>query len=338
MIFIPLLIKQTWAPPIARSEITKKEVKFSEGKFNLETKLTIIYSYEGTEGKITNHWGIKSELAPNWFTNQTNVSKDKVKSIKLVANTKSLSNYTLSWSGGENVTVYYKASDGSITIAIPNKTILAPENSISLFSGFVNATSIDIDILDTSNVKFMDYLFQGCKSLTSLNIKNFNTSNVVSVKYMFCDCNSLTSLDLSSFDTSNITFMSSLFDNCYSLTSLDLSNFNTSGTISTHSMFRDCRSLTSVKLNNFNTANVNDMNYMFYNCSSLKSLNLSNFKTPRLITFNSMFAGCSSLNNLDLSNFDTSEVIDMKNLFNDCNKLLTLITNDSKILDAFNNK
>ena len=53
-----------------------------------------------------------------------------------------------------------------------------------------------------------------------------------------------------------------------------------------------------------------------------------------------MFYGCESLVNLNLSNFNTQNVTNMSGMFCRCNSLEknNVITNDNKILNAFNNK
>jgi len=322
--FVTTAYKADKKTPVAKSDVVSKNVKFSDGNFNLQTYLSTIYTYEGTEGDITSSWSKKPELKSDWFKKQSIVSKNEVKSIKLVANTTSISNYSFSWSGGENVTVYYNKDDSSITIATPGNCIFAPFISTWLFSEFTNASSIDIDVLDTSNVTNMSCMFYGCKSLTNLNLSKFDTSKVKSMNGMFSDCMSLTNLNLGNFNTLNVTNMSVMFNNCILLRSLNLSNFDTSNVTDMDNMFSSCKSLTSLNLNSFDTAKVNDMRSMFEGCKSLTSLNLSNFNTSNVIYMQYMFFNCSSLTSLNVNNFNTSSVTNMRSMFNSCTSLKSL--------------
>ncbi|MEW4424748.1 immunoglobulin-like domain-containing protein [Enterococcus hirae] len=124
--------------------------------------------------------------------------------------------------------------------------VVAPENSMSLFSGkdtnheLTNVTEIEgLSQLDTSKVKNMSWMFCGLSSVTSLDLSNFDTSNVTDMACMFYGMNSITSLEVSSFDTSNVTDMQKMFRHMSSVTSLDLSNFDTSKVTTMNYMFAD---------------------------------------------------------------------------------------------------
>lgn len=162
-------------------------------------------------------------LSEDWFNNGNAPSKNKVKSIRFIKNTYTGS-FTETWSGGENITVYYNSDDESIVVSAAGRTIYAPENSSWLFRDFVYVETIDLNNFDTSNVTDMSWMFD-CQSLTTLDLSNFNTSNVTNMWAMFRNCSSLTSLDLSNFVTSNVTDMSQMFLNCLSLTTIDLRKF-----------------------------------------------------------------------------------------------------------------
>ena len=215
----------------------------------------------------------------------------------------------------DNGTIYY--------YSVANNLYMNSTSSF-MFYDLLNVTSIDIDIINTSNVTSMNGMFNNCKSLISLDLRNFDTSNVVNMNYMFAKCNSLTSLNVSSFDTSNVTDMGNMFYDCSSLTSLNLSNFNTSKVINMIGMFDWCSKLQTLNLSNFNTSNVTSMNDMFYNCFSLTSLIVNNFDTGKVQSMKSMFWKCSSLTSLDLSSFDTSNVTNMSGMFTGCRLLTTL--------------
>ena len=145
----------------------------------------------------------------------------------------------------------------------------------SIFYGLKNATSIDLQGFDTSNVTNMAGMFQNCSSLTKIDVSGLQTSKVTNMSYMFYGCSGLTNLDLSSFDTSAVTTMTSMFNGCSSLTSLDLSSFDTSNVTAMNAMLANCSKLVSLDISSFNTSKVTTMMNMFNGCSKLQSVKLS---------------------------------------------------------------
>ena len=96
---------------------------------------------------------------------------------------------------------------------------------------------INLNMVDTPNVKNMKGMFWNCAELSELDLSSFNTSNVKDMSEMFYECERLTNLDLSSFDTSNVEDMSRMFLDCAKLKQLDLSSFDTSQVKYMHGMF-----------------------------------------------------------------------------------------------------
>ena len=219
--------------------------------------------------------------------------------------------------------------------------IIANESMISYFKGFYNMTSIDLSVMDTSEVTDMSWMFRNCYNLTSLDVSNFDTSQVTWMGSMFDGCSDLTSLDVSKFDTSNVTDMSGMFSSC-SLTSLDLRNFDTSKVTNMSNMFSYCGGLTTLDVSKFDTSNVTDMSWMFRNCYNLTSLDLRNFDTSKVTDMSYMFSDCMGLTSLDVSKFDTSNVTNMSSMFDSCYDLTNLdlrnfdtskVTNMSEMFD-----
>ena len=185
-------------------------------------------------------------------------------------------------------------------------------------------TSLDVSKFDTKNVEDMNGMFDTCSGLTTLYVSNFNTSNVTEMEAMFAGCSNLKSIDISNFDTRNVTLIGSLFKNCSSLTSLDVSKLNTDKVTTMKWMFYGCSNLESLDLSKLNTANVKNMYGMFRYCSSLTSLDLSNFDTKNVTDMSGMFAYCSALPSLDISSLNTSNVTDMTWMFYSCSTLESL--------------
>ena len=212
--------------------------------------------------------------------------------------------------------------------------IIANESMVCYFAGFSKMTSIDLSVLDTSEVTNMSWMFYYCSSLTSLDVSNFDTSNVTNMGSMFNSCYDLTSLDVINFDTSKVTDMRFMFSDCSSLTSLDVSNFDTSQVTDMSWMFYYCSSLTSLDLSKFDTSQVTDMGLMFSDCSSLTSLDVSNFDTSQVTSMESMFRSCWDLTSLDLSNFDTSKATNMNYMFSECSKLTKITVSNKWVIKS----
>ena len=148
--------------------------------------------------------------------------------------------------------------NGTYKLTIGGKGgIIANESMIGYFSGFNKMASIDLSVLDTSEVTDMGAMFGGCSSLLSLDVSKFDTSNVTEMNRMFYYCRSLTSLDLRKFDTSQVTNMYEMFSECRSLTSLDLSNFNVTDETYCNYMFCNCPAGQKVDKNKFDFDIVN---------------------------------------------------------------------------------
>ena len=308
----------------------------------------------------------------------TDAYKSKITSITTkkdnIVPATAVESWDISEAGDGSVMAYVEETvadeDGNSTykLTIGGKGgIIANESMIGYFDGFEKMTSIDLSVLDTSQVTNMMVMFYGCRNLTSLDVSNFATSKVTNMSNMFYFCESLTSLDVSNFDTSKVTNMSDMFSMCTSLTSLDVSNFDTSKVTDMSWMFSSCTGLTSldvskfdtsnvinmrgmfgggsddfpmdikkINVSNFDTSKVTDMSYMFSWCRSLTSLNVSNFDTSKVTDMSKMFEGCSSLTSLDVSNFDTSKVTKMVAMFSDCSSLTSLDVSNfdtSKVTD-----
>ena len=142
--------------------------------------------------------------------------------------------------------------------------IYFPSDSNWMFYNFTNVELINLDNVDTSQVRKMSMMFTSCSSLTSLDLRNFNTSNVTEMACMFQYCSSLTSLDLSNFDTRNVTNMFQTFYECSSLTSLDLSNFHTGNVTDMESLFHKCNNLEMLDISNFTFDKVTSSLSVFY--------------------------------------------------------------------------
>lgn len=201
-------------------------------------------------------------------------------------------------------------------------------NYAHLFA-FCNAESLDVSILDTSNVTDMRNMFNNCTKLTELDLSNFDTNNVTRMDYMFSSCYNLTSIDVSSFNTSNVTDMTNMFNSCNNLATLDLSNFDTSKVTNMNMMFYYCVNLTSLDLSNWDTSKVTNIAYAFQNCSKLTSLDVSNWDISKVT---SSYAISNAFSCKELTDFKAPKNISVAIDFSFCKKL----THDS-LMSIINN-
>lgn len=150
----------------------------------------------------------------------------------------------------------YRIEQNDIKKIIFTEPVVAPSNSLSLFSYFTNLEEFQgLSLIDTSKVTDMGRMFKDIPLLTELDIGHFNTSNVTNMDGMFEGMESLLSLDLNSWDTSKVESIGGMFAGAASLEKLQVSNWN--------------------------TKNIEDMRLTFYFTISLKDLNLFNWNTAK---------------------------------------------------------
>lgn len=207
-----------------------------------------------------------------------------------------------------------------------------PVGSSSMFSGkneynsFIGTkiTSIDLSMLDTSEITDMSYMFTGNTECTSIaGISEFDTHNVTNMRNMFEGCSSLLTLDISGWDVAKVSVENNSDD--------DLGDYGF------FYMFRNCTSLNRLNVSGWNmNSNIAYMlNYFFYNCSSLTSLDLSSF-TCQSKRLDEMFYGCSNLVTLDISNItpikqNQSYGAYINSMFYGCSNLRYLILNTQTV-------
>jgi len=188
---------------------------------------------------------------------------------------------------------WYEYANDILSIKVEGK-VYGNEQSRFLFADCVNAETIDIAALDTSNAQAMYGMFYNCQKLQSLDLSNFDTSKVTRMEYMFFGCENLVELDVSNFDTSKVTSMKGMFRNCKSIENLDLSSFHTGEVTSMGALFLRCNNLKELDISNFDTSKVTDMELMFSEMNNLEKIKIGNkldLKTNELYTGGSFNRG-----------------------------------------------
>lgn len=201
-----------------------------------------------------------------------------------------------------------------------------------------NCQSIDIEKLDTSEVKDMSYMFYfagaSAKEFEILGLEEMDTSSAADMSYMFEFSLSVTetlTLDLTSWDTSNVTNMSHMFYWIGGVgvnQNIDLSTWDTSKVTDMSYMFYRgntdaARQNYYLDFSNWDTSSVTNMEYMFYsfgiNTNSVKLIGLSKWNTSKVTSMSHMFYESGKYSMVweigDLSRWDTSSVEDMESMF-----------------------
>lgn len=118
------------------------------------------------------------------------------------------------------------------------------DNAGFLFYGLVNATTMDISRLDTSQTTKFNNMFANCRSIKEIDISNLNTDKATTISRMFNDCRSLESIDVSKINTANTTELVAVFERCYKLKEIKgLESWDVSKVKNLNSIFRE----TSIK-------------------------------------------------------------------------------------------
>lgn len=170
----------------------------------------------------------------SWFTNGFESIDDAdsyVTSIKKIIFKNSYTpsgNQSKSWNADSKNSGAIKCylSDNTLIVAGNGSgSIKAHPDSSDMFYesdgefNFNSLTEIDgLELLDTSDVVYMDGMFEGCEKLTTLDLSNFDTSSVTNMNFMFEDCSNLTTIYVSDkWNTNKVSKNSRMFLRCSSL-------------------------------------------------------------------------------------------------------------------------
>lgn len=205
-----------------------------------------------------------------------NVAKEKIVKIEFVnyVDNDAVQKWDIT-TGSSNEKVYAWVEDvgtDTYNLYVGSKgKIYAPSDSSWMFSDYNNITYINLNNLDTANVKTMYAMFMNCNNLKNVTFaKNFNTANVTSLGRMFQNCSSLEKLDISKFDTNEVTEMGAMFESCSKISEIKFGD-------------------------KFIVNPSTSMGWMFYNCNSLEELDLSTFKSDNNTNVSNMFYGANNL-------------------------------------------
>lgn len=210
-------------------------------------------------------------------------------------------------------------------IKVSNNSVNGIQN---MFENCSSLKTLDLRILDVSNVSYLSNLCARCSSLKEVNISGWNTSKVNSTESMFYNCANLTSIiGIGNLDLSSCTALGLMFYLCSSIETIDVSNWNCKNGNGGAGVFQGCSALKKIiGIENLVNSNWTNCNKLFRECSSLTSIDTSNWDLSNINDFESMFQQCNSLTSLDLSkaNF-TGRSSNYNYMFDGCGKLTSLL-------------
>ncbi len=208
-----------------------------------------------------------------------------------------------------------------------------PENSISIFSGCINLSTIytpcNLKASITLPVKTREIWYLEDGTEISELPKNFTNSVKITRSQNIGDIANGTSNHITwMIDDKGKLTVNGTGDYVKDLNSglapwgvyresIISAEVNVTGMTDASYMFSGCENLVSLDLSHFNTLNVTNMKGMFGGCENLVSLDLSHFDTSNVINMENMFINCG-VQHLNLCNFDTSNVMNMNGMFCGC--------------------
>lgn len=234
-------------------------------------------------------------------------------------------------------------------------------NAWSMYAFCENIQSVDLSMLNLSNVYNIQNFFQECNKLKTIklpsnfgkgnnipkNISNFfsrcwlleddqiqrvisilNNQPIEQIYHMFYECKLLVNIDLSQMNLQSVDTLHSLFENCDKLKTIKLPPFGLNSSVSLLNTFNGCESLINITLPSSilnNTVKVNNLYNTFMDCTNLPNLVINNIVKKMNVSECTMliysFTRCMQLTEIDFPGWDTSNVTSMYDTFANCSNL-----------------
>ena len=251
---------------------------------------------------------------------------------------------------GWGVTLTDKESTDPVTTPVCATINDTPVISMNNMFANSNTSSIDLSVIDTSNVINMSGMFSNTKNLTSIDISTFETNKVQCIEGMFAGAG-MENLDLRNMDVSNMITGNYLFTGMKNLKTLNMDGWNISkmsawagfcymlqGTLSLKkASLRDWKlppgfwglcndyysskttSLEELDVTGWDLSNTTTISQALHNLIDLRKIvGLETWDTSKITDMYGLFQNDHSLDNIDLSLWDFSKVTDIRNMFNNC--------------------
>ena len=164
-------------------------------------------------------------------------------------------------------------------------------------SGCLQATELDIELLDAAAVQDVGCLFENCQAVSMIDVRFLEGSEIELADGMFRGCSFLQRVDLSSIDDTEIADVSELFADCISLTEVQVPwQMKRVRTVS--GMFAKCRNLRTADLSSAVLNRCENYAGWFRDCVKLERLDLRNVDLSRARDLFAAFYGCTSLSSV----------------------------------------
>ena len=280
----------------------------------------------------------------------------------VVANTKYIDGqYTYTYYDNASIYNYVRGTGWGVELTDKESTdpvttpVCATINDIPVISmnnmfANSNTSSIDLSVIDTSNVISMLGMFSNAKNLTSIDISTFETNKVQCIERMFAGAG-MENLDLRNMDVSNMIVGNYLFTGMINLKTLNMDGWNISkmsawagfcnmlqGTLSLKkASLRDWKlppgfwgicneyygsnttSLEELDVTGWDLSNTTTISQALQNLIDLRKIvGLETWDTSNITDMYGLFQNDHSLDDVDLSSWDFSKVTNIRNMFNNC--------------------
>ena len=180
-------------------------------------------------------------------------------------------------------------------IKVIEGTLRLPQNSAGIFACMTNLCEIDMQNIDTSQVRTMRDMFAN-SGIIKADLSGCDLSNTIDMQNMFSGCINLTSVKIGgNGQTIPATKMQRMFENCYQLSTVDICDCKIQEVTNMHGMFSNCLLLRSVNMTGIDTSKVTDMAHMFQGCLSLRKIDISHFNISGVTHINQIFYNCRNL-------------------------------------------
>lgn len=156
-------------------------------------------------------------------------------------------------------------------------------NLSSLFANISVVTYIDMNMLDTRNVKDMSGMCMGCISLVQCLMSECRADSLTTTVNMFNSCSVLKYVDFGSYITGKfkpkkITDVRNMFNWCRAITTINMSMFDLSNCTLYGSIFAHCFALVEIYMNTQINANATITTIMFEQSTAANAKLYYNYK------------------------------------------------------------
>lgn len=153
---------------------------------------------------------------------------------------------------------------------------------MSISFGNSTDTAIDLNYLNSVNLKNYSGMFSSCRSLTYMDVSPLSDGNPTSVSVMFSNCSAIENIDgLDTLNYTKVTSFNNMFDGCSKLKEVIIHNLVGTSSITWTWGFNNCKAIEKIVVDNYiGTIGTRSFSY----CNALKFLDIRKATIPTGIT------------------------------------------------------